>query len=89
MPPNCSGLEMPSRPRSPAFAQDIVDWEAAGFFPFVDVGVDLAVDEGADGAAQCLVFLGEDHFLLFSVWAFFGCAWLHLWELVCWRSYSG
>jgi len=53
------------------------------------VGVDLAVDEGADGAAQCLVFLGEDHFLLFSVWAFFGCAWLHLWELVCWRSYSG
>lgn len=70
-------------------AQDIVDGEAAGFFPFVDVGVDLTVDEGADGAAQCLVFLGEDHFLLFSVWAFFGCAWLRLWELVCWRSYSG
>jgi len=39
-----------------------VNGKTPGFFPFIHVRVDLAVDEGAHGAAQFLVFLGEDHF---------------------------
>jgi hypothetical protein len=52
----------PQQAEVAGLAEDVVDGEAPGFFPFVHMGVDLAVDEGADGAAQFLVFLGEDHF---------------------------
>ncbi len=43
-------------------AEDLVDRKAPGLFPFLDVRIDLVIDELADGAAQCFVFLGEDHF---------------------------
>ena len=66
MPPNFSGLEMPSRPRSPAFLENFVDREATVLFPFVDVRVDFLLDEILDRAAQFFVFLGKDH-LWFSL----------------------
>ncbi len=46
-------------------AEDLVDREAAVLFPLVDVGVDFPLDEAANGAAEFLVFLGEDHGLSF------------------------
>ncbi len=42
-----------------------MDREAAVLFPLVDVGVDFPLDEAANGAAEFLVFLGEDHGLSF------------------------
>jgi len=55
------GFGNAQQPEVAGLAQDRVDGKAPGFFPFVHVGVDLAIDEGADGAAQFLMFLGEDH----------------------------
>ncbi|MNP32132.1 hypothetical protein D3C76_1252980 [compost metagenome] len=43
-------------------AKDLVDRKTPGLFPFLYVRIDLVVDELANGATQCFVFLGEDHF---------------------------
>ncbi|MNP03673.1 hypothetical protein D3C76_955670 [compost metagenome] len=44
-----------------SLAKNLVDRKAPGLFPFLDVGIDLVIDELANGATQCVVFLGEDH----------------------------
>ncbi|MNG38412.1 hypothetical protein D3C84_1261170 [compost metagenome] len=43
-------------------AENLVDGKTPGFLPFVDVRVDVMFDKLANGAPQCFVFLGEDHF---------------------------
>ncbi|MNS52672.1 hypothetical protein D3C72_853930 [compost metagenome] len=44
-----------------SLAENFVNGKASGLFPFIDVRIDLVLDELADGTAQGFVFRGEDH----------------------------
>ncbi len=49
------------QPGAAQFLEDLVRGEDAVFFPLVDMGIDVPVDDGAQRAADLVVFLGELH----------------------------